>query len=366
MPEGKGKSKAKDKDKDKDASRAIDFPFAPKAYEEPWRFGWFETMRWLEARNPAFPRFGKAARPGMEIVRITQSPSLSFAPAELGGIANDRNGRIRIEQTSFGLFGPNGPMPLHFTEFARECGEYNGDRALQAFLDIFHHRFALLFYRAWADVQATVSLDRRGEDGFYRYVGSLIGYGESFFDDRDSIPDHAKRYMAGHFARLTRNPEGLASILRNFFACPFRIQEWMPQRLRLDEKERTRLGFEDVAGRLGQGAICGSSVLDRQHRFRIHVGPLSLGEYVAFLPNTARFRQLRDWVRNYVGFEFSWDARFVLRRDEVPASRLGAPQTVLGWTSWLGGTRGSEDRGDLVLNGERPEMSPRAAGNRRG
>lgn len=332
---------------------AVVVPHESELCREPWRFDWFELMRWLEARNPAFPRFGTALHPGQEIVRVGQKPSLNFAPSALTGCER-KHGRLRIEQASFGLFGPNGPMPQYFTEFARERGEYDDDRALLAFLDLFHHRFALLFYRAWASVQATVSLDRQGEnDHFSRYVGSLIGHGESVFDERDAVPAHAKRYMAGHLTRQTRNPEGLISILGDFFGCLFRIQEWMPQWLRLDASERTWLNADTPASQLGRGAVCGASVPDRQHRFRIHAGPLKFAEYVAFLPGNTFFRQLRDWVRNYVGFEFTWDVRLILRREDVPALRLGPKSGMLGWTTWLGKADG-EDRGDLVLAGERP------------
>ncbi|MDR1063938.1 MAG: type VI secretion system baseplate subunit TssG [Azoarcus sp.] len=351
MPESRAQNKAAAASKAIAAS--IDAPFDAELRETPWRFDWFEIMRWLEARNPGHPRFGTALHPRDEIVRIGQTPSLNFAPATLTGFGGDGHGRIRIEQAAFGLFGPNGPMPLHFTEFARERGEYDGDYTLQAFLDIFHHRFALLFYRAWARVQATASLDRPGADHFSRYASSLIGYGEPAFADGDAIPGHAKCHMAGHLARLTRNPEGLAAILRLFFACPFRIQEWMPHWLRLDERDLTFLGLETAASRLGRGAVCGVSALDRQHRFRIHAGPLELAGYIAFLPGNKFFRQLRDWVRNYVSYEFSWDVRLILRHDEVPAARLGAAACMLGWTTWLGRSPAGEDRGDLVLEGER-------------
>ena len=340
----------------KSATEAPDIPFAEEARREPWRFDWFGIMRWLEARNPSFPRFGMAARPAHEVVRISQKPSLNFAPATLNSFDRTPQGYTRIEQMSFGLYGPNGPMPLHFTEFARERYEYDGDPALQGFLDIFHHRFALLFYRAWASVQAAPSLDRREKDHFSRYTGSLIGYGEAFFDKGDSIPDHARRYMAEHMVRQTRNPEGLAAILRVFFACAFRIQEWMPRWLKLREEDCTRLGDEAATTRLGCGAICGTSALDRQYGIRIHAGPLPFGVYRAFLPGQLRFRQLRDWVRNYVGIEFSWDARLILRHDEIPSLRLGAGTGMLGWTTWLGQPAAGEERGDLVLEGERPEM----------
>jgi len=335
-------------------SAQVSVPQEAERRAQPWRFDWFNTLRWLEAQNPSSPRFGTAVRPTDEIVRISQKPSLCFAPAALSAFGGDKHGRVWIEQMAFGLYGPNGPMPHHFTEYAHERSEYDDDHVLRTFLDIFHHRFSMLFYRAWAGVQATNSLDRPNDDHYSRYVSSLIGYGETDFAGRDAIPDHAKRYMAGHLVRLTRNPEGLAAILRDFFGCPFRIEEWRPHRLYLEEKECTALGSETVASQLGRGAVCGVSVIDRQHRFRIHAGPLSFEEYRAFLPTGHRFKQLRDWVRNYVGFEFSWDIRLILRHDEVPRCRLGMGR--MGWTAWMGRSASGENRGDLVLEGERPNI----------
>ncbi len=79
---------------------------------------------------------------------------------------------------SFGLFGPNGPLPVHLTEYARERIYHHQDTSLRAFADLFHHRLALLFYRAWADAQPTVSLDRADNRRFEDYLSSLIGMGQ--------------------------------------------------------------------------------------------------------------------------------------------------------------------------------------------
>ncbi|MDR2032596.1 MAG: type VI secretion system baseplate subunit TssG [Azoarcus sp.] len=104
------------------------------------------------------------------------------------------------------------------------------------------------------------------------------------------------------------------------------MEEWMPHWLQLAEENRTVLGVRSAAGQLGRGA----SVPDRPHRFRIHAGSLRLADYMAFLPGSERLRQLRDWVCNYVGYEFSWDVRLVLRHDEFPPLRLGAATGRLG------------------------------------
>jgi len=115
--------------------------------------------------------------------------------------------------------------------------------------------------------------------------------------------------------------------------------------------DRTRLGIG--GGGLGTGAVAGGRVWDHQSKFRIHLGPLTLEQYEAFLPGPGRslLRQLVDWVRFYLCFELDWDVRLHLKREQVPALKLGV-QGRLGWTTWLGTRTSASDAGDLHLDGE--------------
>jgi len=320
---------------------------------QPWELDWFNLLRWFEAKNPHVPRLGKAMRASDEIVRISHPPSMRFAPATLAGFDQDFLGRPRLEQLAFGLFGPNGPLPLHLTEYVHNARHIDKNAGLVAFFDIFQHRAALLFYRAWASTQATVSLDRADDDSFSRYLGSLTGYGEEKNQGLSQIAEHARHYMAGHLVRLTRNPEGLTAILSGFFGCTFKIEERVMNWLQLSPRDYSTLGGHSAASRLGMGAVCGVSVPDRLHRFRIHAGALDMARYERFLPIGDWYEPLRDWVRHYCGFELAWDVRLILRAQDVPAVVLGGT-TRLGWTSWLCTAKPEQDRGDLILQCESP------------
>jgi len=313
----------------------------------PYRYDFYQTLRRLECLYADQPRWGRGLRPLDEPIRLAQDPDLSFAPAPLASF--DTRGSIpTLRVRLFGLFGPNGPLPIHLTEYARER-QRAGDHTFSRFVDIFHHRFLALFYRAWAQTQPHVNRDRPGDDRFAGYVASFIGMATPSMRARDSVPDLARYFHVRSLIRHVRNTEGLRHILEHFFRIPVRIEEFVGHWMALSPRERTFVGVRNAA--LGAGAVAGSRVWDRQHKFRISLGPLTFRQYESFLPGGQPLRQLVDWVRTYLCYELEWDVRLLLKRNEVPALMLGRGPR-LGWTTWVGRRRSSEDAGDLCLNAE--------------
>ena len=210
--------------------------------EAPYRYDFYQTLRRLEClyarqaalgRSPASGRRAGAARTG----------SRPVVRARAAGIVRDRTAASRrgCRCRLFGLFGPNGPLPLHLTEYARERLRLAGDPTLSRFLDIFHHRFLALFYRAWAQAQPHVNRDRPKDDRFTIYVGAFVGMSPAAFRDRDALPDLAKFFHVGALIRQVRNAEGLAHILQHFFRVPVEIEEFVGHWMLLGAGERTLL-----------------------------------------------------------------------------------------------------------------------------
>jgi len=160
------------------------------------QFDFFQAMRRLEALHrdgPDRPRFGEAQRPADEPMRLGQDPSLAFAAASLSRLGTVANGGPpRLLVNFFGLLGPNGPLPLHLTEYARDRQRNADDPTMSRFLDVFHHRMLMFFYRAWAAGQPAVSRDLPATDRFELYVGALEGLGLESLRKRDAFPDLAK------------------------------------------------------------------------------------------------------------------------------------------------------------------------------
>lgn len=317
--------------------------------EAPWRYNFFQAVRRINCAFPDSARTGKAYRPGEDHVRFTQPPYTSFAPSTLSAVDFDSGGGApRIAQRFLGLFGPNGPLPLHLTEYARDRLHHKRDGAFVAFADTFHHRAVSLFYGAWAQAQPTVQRDRPGEDRFSVYMGTLSGYGMPTMTDADDMPQSAKLHFAGHLSSLPRHAAGLVAILEGHFRVPASIVEFVAHWLTIPRRDRLMLGSDPAIGRLGENAVLGERVWQRQDKFQIRLGPLSLEEYESFLPTGKLFKALVATVRNFIGLEMLWETRPVLKGEEKPVTCLGK-QGVLGWTSWLDSGKVEDEVGDLEL-----------------
>ncbi|WP_313623389.1 type VI secretion system baseplate subunit TssG [Achromobacter sp.] len=300
---------------------------------QPWKTSFLSLMRALSAHTTDAPVPGAALLPSQESHRIGQRASLVFAPSEVAAVEHDGT-HIHVQLHSLGMWGPQGPMPLHMSELAYTRVESHHDRTLTDFADLFHHRALSLFYRAWAAGQSTASLDRPADERFTFYIGSLIGD-----DPRDSASlhpaIHARYAAASHLVREARNPEGLARALSFYFGVDVEVEEFMPNWISLDVAGRAVLGVPSPTAILGDQATLGQSIPDCQHRFRLVMGPLSLDQYLRLTPHGDDLPTLVDWVRTFVGYEFDWELKLLIKALEAPCSRA-RPEHRLGYSTWLG------------------------------
>jgi type VI secretion system protein ImpH len=319
----------------------------------PHQFDFFQALRRLECARRDKPRWGQSLRPADDPVRFCQEASLAFANCTLPSFAPGTNGRAWRLATSFlGFLGPNGPLPGHLTEFARERSRNCNDPTFVRFLDVFIHRLVSLFYRARAQSEPTFQFDRPASDRYALYVGALCGLGLAPLRNRDALPDHAKLHFAGHLACASRSAVRLQSILRELLGVPAGVEEFVAHWMRLPEDCRCQLGSSPSTGTLGVSAILGDRVLDCQHKFRVVVGPVGREDYEELLPGGQLLPFVVAIVRNFIGDELTWDLRLVLGRAMVLPVELGRSGR-LGWTTWIGDYDPGRNADDLTLNPER-------------
>ncbi len=300
-------------------------------HEAPWQSGFISVLRAIAARYSHRPPVGRAALPSEEAFRIGQRAYMAFAPREIACM-DWRNGKVNLQVFGTGVWGAQGAMPLHFTELVYSRME-NHDHALADFVDLFHHRALSLFYRAWFISQDSATLDRTDDEKFAFYVGSLAGLDLQEIT-ASSLPSHTRLRSTAHLVREARNPEGLLGAIQDYFQVPVNIKEFVGQWIALERCDQTQLGNNDAAMLLGKGAILGETVLDRQHKFQLIIGPLSLEQYLRFSPWGQDLPILKEWVRNFVGFEYAWEELLLLNAQAVPHASLDGTHQ-LGYASWL-------------------------------
>ena len=322
--------------------------------EAPYRYDFYQTLRRLECLYADKPRWGEALRPVDEPVRLGRIrtcrsrrrrwPSFESAPA---GVR--RGCRCRL----FGLLGPNGPLPLHLTEYARERLRHAGDPTLSRFLDIFHHRFLALFYRAWAQAQPHVNRDRperRSLRGLRRRVRRHRAAGVAR-PRRGAGPREAVSRRRADPAGAQRRRAGARSS-QHFFRVPVRIEEFVGHWMRLGAA-RAHATWRARARTLGAGAVLGGRVWDRQHKFRIRLGPLTLAQYESFLPGGAP--AAASWSTGsglYLCFELDWDVRLLLKQRRGAAADARRRRSAWAGRPGSGTGASATDADDLCLDAE--------------
>ena len=304
--------------------------FARAAGEDARRFEVFALLRHLEARAPGRDRIGRSRLPLHDVVELCQSPSLGFAGATLDTIEVVRD-RARVRGYYLGLTGPMGPLPLHLTEFAFEEERDAASRPFGRFLDLIAGRMLQFFYRAWADSQPAVHVDRPQNDRFADYVGALSGAREGS-DDTSAFPARVRLHYAALFAGR-RSVGAIEDGLRSLLGNEVTVHPFQPRWRAIDEADRSRLGRGFAA--LGVDAVAGGKVRQVSDAFRVTIRTESMNEYRALLPTGSRYALVAEALDAFAPSHLEWQIELELPTAAASPARL-AGGAALGWTGWLG------------------------------
>jgi type VI secretion system protein ImpH len=352
----------------------------------PGKFDFFQAVSLLErlgsGRRPV--RSSGAAR--REMVRFRTALGSVFPPSAISRLQPSaaEDGPPLMTVAFFGLTGPSGILPRHYTELVARIERESKaaeKHALRDWFDLFNHRLLWLFFQGWAKYRFPVSY-ARGEyalstpDTFTEAVLAAMGLGLPTLRHRlkvsridgdgfsreekvvGEIHDQALIRYAGLLAQRPRNAVNLRQILHDYFGLPVQVEQFEGQWLVLEPDNRTRLGGPGGENQLGGSAIAGERVWDRRSKIRIRLGPLDEHQFSQLLPDRsasdsgAAFFLLCHLTRLYLGCELDFRVQLVLRKQDVPPCRLTGEQTPgsrLGWNSWLFGPPPGDDVDDAVF-----------------
>ncbi len=330
---------------------------------EPQRFGFFQAVRLLE-RWLVTPE-------GLAKLNFRNSISLAFPASEIESLlvhrhAEDGPGvervlspedieRIDLTPAFMGLLGVTGTLPLHYTESLAQRELYQKDHAARAFMDVFSHRAVMLFYQAWKKHRLHIQYEGDRRQRFMPMALALAGIGQKSLRgrldaERTGVADEALAYYSGTLQQRTLSARQLQQVLQGYLDVPVALEQFVGRWYTLPEAGRHYLGRSGNGG-LGQSAMLGERVWQRDLRMRIVLGPLDHVRFRRFLPGAPGALALRELLTLLNGVSLEFEVNLRLRQDEVRGSSLDpgrAPtEARLGWDTFLQTRPAHEDRADV-------------------
>ncbi len=296
----------------------------------------FEIVRRFEQLDESLPKFGYANLPSQEALRFGQEPFLKFPNSDVASIV-ERNGNASALMFVyfFGLLGSNGPMPLAFTSFVFQRSHNHYDYTWQRFLDIINHRFLTYFYRAWAQNEASVSLDR-AEKGLFDYiVRGLAGLPKALLDGLSAEQNKAVLGAVSAFKPISKSKDGLETLLENYLDRPVRVKDMVLNSYKIPERYLAKLGHKDTST-LGVNLQLGKRFYSLSKKIEIEIGPIDLKEYLMFLPGSELFDSLCYLISSYCSSVIYFDFVISIKSDSINDNKLGNCNVEIGHNLWIG------------------------------
>jgi type VI secretion system protein ImpH len=159
--------------------------------------------------------------------------------------------------------------------------------------------------------------------------------------NRVGVPDRALLYYAGILTAHPRSASGLERFFSDYFGTPCRVVQLKGIWRFLDPSQWTRIGTSGQNQILGQTSMAGTRIWDQQGAVELYLGPMTLAQFVDFLPTGKGYERVCRLMAFYAGPDLLFRIRLCIDAGHVPPPRLSARaatparQTRLGWSSWL-------------------------------
>ncbi len=330
-----------------------DHPLSQRLLKEPHRFSFYRIVYLLQHLHPAAAPVGTQGPPEREVVRFRADLSMGFSNADVTTLSvkdgeSEDIPRFELTTTFMGLYGPASPLPTHFTEELIHADEKGDVR--RAFMDLFHHRMISLLYRVWEKYRHGIRFKPGGTDPISKLLLHLAGLGEISKDATPAIPPIRLLAYVGLWTQRTRPASALRGILADYFpGIEVEIEQFAGRWLDIPESEQNRLSVR--RSRLGEDVNIGGRIFDRGASFRVRLDRLGIADYLAFLPPGTKTAELEEIVDRFNSDGLDYEVKLWLRREEIPSLRLGAPEAVLGWATWIGKPPGANQSLSYKMKG---------------
>lgn len=277
-----------------------------------------------------------------EVLRFRNSIAFSFPASEIEAMEIEGTDaatlKIRITPAFIGLLGATGTLPLHDSERLAEQEQHDHDSSHHALIDVFSNRMIGMFYEAWGKYRVEQGLRVQGDDRLLPMLLTLAGQPALL---RSPGPArHAAAYYAGILRTRPVAASAIERVLREHFAIPMRLQQFVGCWDPVPTRRRSTLGVTRPV--LGAGAMLGIRVWRHDLHTRMHIGPLDETQLQQFLPGGSARGALAELLTRFAAPMIVWELKLSLATSSIRSLTLtaGPAGRQLGWSSFLTSTPG--------------------------
>ncbi|AOF52397.1 type VI secretion protein [Rodentibacter caecimuris] len=287
------------------------------------------------------------------VFRFFSNPKLNFPVGDIEQLTileEKEEKKFQFLVNFLGLQGAAGPLPGSILdEIAEES--YDSESIQARYLDFFNHHLIAIFHQIWRKYKHYIRFKSDFSDDYSCNMINLLGLSKDFIG-YSKLNWHKIFYYIGIIQSGVRTPEVLADIIRHYFDLnDIFIEEHVRRILEIEIDQKNKLGVQNVV--LGDNFISGSNVESFSNKFRIHINNLEVDEFYQFLPNTERYKHLKELIRFLLKDPLPYELSLSLRPDTKSTFILGMDNSsFLGWTTLINAdSAGSYSLKQVIIEG---------------
>ena len=190
-------------------------------------------MNFFVLMESLYRRYGGADRepslrtePEQEVVLFKSDASIAFPVSDLSTLERSDSGQFTLTTKFLGFSGSQSPLPGYYLDrMAHESAQ--NEEGLNAFLDLFSHRWTQFAYHAWRKYRYYICFRNGGTDSFSQRMYALVGLGNPSVRDRLAINHSKMLAYAGILATPGRSPDVVSNLVSHCFdLADVSIENW--------------------------------------------------------------------------------------------------------------------------------------------
>lgn len=272
---------------------------------------------------------------GGDTGRIELKPSLKMDSARsvIEQVYQVAEQHFVIELNIFSLYGRNGVLPPYLTEMLLQAEQEEQSQARQL-LDLVNHRIYELVLESQQRSVLITGQQVLTDHPLLQRLKALSGL--DMAENHWQTSDHAQplRYFK-LLASPYRSARGLETLISDAMGhIPVMVNECINRQVRLPKKVQLALGQKKTG--IGQGALLGHQLSDKEGLFQLHIGPIPYSRFDQLLQSQEKWQRLRQLIRLYLRQPLRCELIFLLDCTDISSSQTGFNNWgQLGRNAWL-------------------------------